>query len=308
MKKRILSIDGGGIRGVFPAAFLSQLEENISVPIGKCFDLIVGTSTGGIIAIALALGMKASEILKFYEEQGPKIFAQTTSGKLGCVANLLCFYKRTLSAKGKYDSSRLQAELKAVFGKQKLGHAHTRLVIPAWSSRRQEVFIYKTAHHKRFAKDYKASVVDVAMGTAAAPIYFAPHTTAAGVELIDGGIWANNPVLIAAIEAISVLGWQANDIKIMSLGCLQSQTSFKGYESILDAQSENALGAAKLLTNDAVHRISPMVEELYAIDDIKSIKKLKEIAFIEARKHSNSFTQEFHLDQPAEKFIPEHTL
>ena len=73
---RILSLDGGGIRGVFPAAFMARLEEHLEHPIGRYFDLIAGTSTGGIIAIGLGLGLSAGEILKLYVEQGPAIFGQ----------------------------------------------------------------------------------------------------------------------------------------------------------------------------------------------------------------------------------------
>ena len=73
--KRILTIDGGGIRGTFPAAFLANLEQDLEHPIGRYFDLISGTSTGGIIAIGLALGMTATAILELYENKGPAIFA-----------------------------------------------------------------------------------------------------------------------------------------------------------------------------------------------------------------------------------------
>ncbi|MEZ0115142.1 patatin-like phospholipase/acyl hydrolase [Catenulispora sp. EB89] len=73
--RKILSIDGGGIKGVFPAAFLAGVEESVEAPIGDYFDLIVGTSTGGIIAIGLGLGLSAQEILAFYETHGPKIFS-----------------------------------------------------------------------------------------------------------------------------------------------------------------------------------------------------------------------------------------
>jgi patatin-like phospholipase/acyl hydrolase len=73
---RILSLDGGGIRGVFPAALLARLEEHLHHPIGNYFDLIAGTSTGGIIAIGLGLGIPARDILKLYVEEGPTIFDQ----------------------------------------------------------------------------------------------------------------------------------------------------------------------------------------------------------------------------------------
>src|SRR5580692_8285118 len=73
---RILSLDGGGIRGVFPAAFLAKLEEHLQHPVGSYFDLIAGTSTGGIIAIGLGLGLTANEILRLYEDRGAAIFDQ----------------------------------------------------------------------------------------------------------------------------------------------------------------------------------------------------------------------------------------
>ncbi len=75
-KRRILCIDGGGILGTFPAAFLAGLEPDVDRPIGSYFDLIAGTSTGGIIAIGLAMGLRASELLDLYEKRGPEIFGQ----------------------------------------------------------------------------------------------------------------------------------------------------------------------------------------------------------------------------------------
>lgn len=72
--KRILSLGGGGIKGAMTAAYLAHMEEASGKPIADCFDLIAGTSTGGILAIGLALGVKASDLVKFYQEQGPKIF------------------------------------------------------------------------------------------------------------------------------------------------------------------------------------------------------------------------------------------
>ena len=74
--KRILSIDGGGIKGTQPAAFLAQLEEDLDQPIGRYFDLIAGTSTGGILAIGLAMGISAKSLLTLYETRGPTIFGQ----------------------------------------------------------------------------------------------------------------------------------------------------------------------------------------------------------------------------------------
>ena len=93
--RRILSIDGGGIRGVEPSAFLAALEKDLDEPIGSYFDLIAGTSTGGILAIGLAMGLRASELLDLYETRGPIIFRE--GPKLGTVRKWLREQARTLT-------------------------------------------------------------------------------------------------------------------------------------------------------------------------------------------------------------------
>jgi patatin-like phospholipase/acyl hydrolase len=199
---KILSIDGGGIRGVFPAAFLAKLEDHLDAPLASYFDLIAGTSTGGIIAIALGLGLTAKEILKLYEEQGPTIFDQ----QHGAVANFLL--QRWRGARhlfaSKYSSKPLHDALVGVLGDRRLGESRTRLVLPAWHPMLERVYIYKTAHHPRLETDYKVSAVDAAMATAAAPTFLDPHTTEDAIELVDGGVWANNPIGVASIEAIGM--------------------------------------------------------------------------------------------------------
>ena len=105
MLRRILSIDGGGIKGVAPASFLAALEDSLGVPVSQYFDLIVGTSTGGIIALGLGLGLTARQILEFYEVHGPAIFRGDR--RLLALRWLL---------RAKYDSSPLQSALHDVFG------------------------------------------------------------------------------------------------------------------------------------------------------------------------------------------------
>jgi patatin-like phospholipase/acyl hydrolase len=127
---RILSLDGGGIRGAFPAALLARLEEHLEHPIGRYFDLIAGTSTGGIIAIGLGLGLSATEILKLYVEQGPAIFDQ----EHGAVENWVRQQVRDMAHWfiTKHSSQPLRRALEGVFGRRRLGESRTRLVIPAW--------------------------------------------------------------------------------------------------------------------------------------------------------------------------------
>ena len=317
--KRILTIDGGGIRGVFPAAFLAKLEQDIEYPIARYFDLISGTSTGGIIAIALALGVSANDILRLYEDKGPTIFAQTRSGIAGWLVSKYHWGRWSLWGP-KYSAEPLRAALTEVFGKQLLGEAQTRLMIPAWHPSTQDVYIFKTAHHSRLRTDYKELAVDAAMATAAAPTYFAQHITANDVGLVDGGLWANNPVGIAAVEAIAVLNWSPDDLKILSVGCLEDVKAVRrSYGALklapklanffMSGQSHGSLGIAHVLTGDphrgkSIYRISqPAPSGLYTLDNTRCIGELKDRAFVEARQQSPILQPEF-FSEPTEKFVP----
>lgn len=172
---RILSLDGGGIRGVFPAAFLARLEEHLEHSIGHYFDLIAGTSTGGIIAIGLGLGLAASDILKLYVDQGPTIFDQGHGAVENWVRQALRGMAHLFVTK--HASAPLHRALEDVFGRRRLGKSRTRLVIPAWHPVLERVYIYKTAHHPRLETDYKQPAIDAAMATAAAPTFLKPHMT-----------------------------------------------------------------------------------------------------------------------------------
>lgn len=320
--KRILSIDGGGIKGTFPAAFLAAIEEDLDRPIGEYFDLISGTSTGGIIALGLGLGLKASEILKLYEERGPEIFGQDMGHFQNFLANRIRFIRWLY--RSKYSSEKLRSILAepTLFGEKKLGEAKHRLFIPAWDSTKKSVCLYKTPHHKRLRTDYKSKFVDVALATSAAPTFFPEHISEQGVGLIDGGIWANNPIAIAVTEGISILGWQADKIDILSLGCLDelySLPKLRGAGPIalklaslfMDGQSSGAMGIAKLLTGhehkrEAIFRISHTVtKDEYRMDDASIIKiqQLKALGVSYAREKFPKLQSVF-FSTPAEPFDP----
>jgi patatin-like phospholipase/acyl hydrolase len=136
--RRILVMDGGGIKGVVPASFLARVEESLPEKVAAYFDLIVGTSTGGIIALALGLGLSASETLAFHEQHGPKIF---------CGNPRFRAWRRWFRAK--YDPQPLRSALEAVFGRRTLGESTKRLVIPSFNIDTGEVHVWKTSHHAR---------------------------------------------------------------------------------------------------------------------------------------------------------------
>ena len=305
--RRILAIDGGGIMGVFPASFLATIEDSIGNNVANYFDLIVGTSTGGIIALGLGLGLPAKEILAFYEESGPLIFSGNRRLRL----------LRWLSTT-KYDSVPLKEALKDRFGEKKLGDSRKRLVIPSFNLENGEVYIYKTAHHPRLERDYKVKVVDVALATASAPTYFPTHRSATGIPLIDGGVWANNPVGMAVVEAISVLEWPRDSLKILSLGCTTEPLNIdrgrriphglsywmpKLLDVFMHAQSHGSLGTAKLLAgHENIIRIDPgMPQGRFSLDGTDEINSLKGLGDSEARQALPELRENF-LNKPAEPF------
>ena len=311
--KRILSIDGGGIKGVFPASFLTTIEDSIGDKISNYFDLIVGTSTGGIIALGLGLGFSAKEILAFYEKSGPDIFA----------GNWFLRFLRSFGS-SKYGQKPLREALTSIFGERKLGESTRRLVIPSLNLETGEVHIYKTSHHPRFERDYKEKAVDIALATAAAPTYFPTHHSAAGTPLIDGGVWANNPAGLAAVEAIGVLDWPRESIKILSIGCTNEPLNIGlgrkyalgwGYwgpkivSVFMGAQSSSSLGTAQLLAgHENVFRINLLVPKgRFGLDVTKEISSLRGLGDTEARKAIFSLRPIF-FNAQAEEFIPYRKL
>ena len=321
-KKRILSIDGGGILGTFPAAFLASIEDSIDQPIGDYFDLIVGTSTGGIIALGLGMGLSASEVLQIYENDGAEIFGHTSNGMANFVLNRVRFlrwlYRR------KYSSNNLRNILQANFGRKRLGESKYRLVIPAWNPNSRSVYIYKTAHHKRLTTDYKSPVIDAALATSAAPTYFQQHLTKEGVGLVDGGIWANNPIAVAVIEAIGLLGWSASDLYVLSLGCLNQAYSLpkagglgtlasKLASLFMSGQSHGAMGMAKLLTGhqyerEAIFRVDHTIPTgKYSMDSVNAISDLRGLGYTYAREEIPRLKPIF-FDIPAAPFQPVYKL
>ena len=326
--RRILSIDGGGIKGTMPAAFLAGLEEDLGEPIGRYFDLIAGTSTGGIIALGLGLGRTAKELLELYEHRGPVIFSQDDADDKppGKVRR----FWRNLTANGrhavgpKHDSAILAQELKAVLNDDLIGQSQTRLVIPAWDADLRSPYIFKTAHHARLQTDYRKMALDAALATAAAPTYFKRHRTVDDIGLTDGGTWANNPTAIAVVEAITLLRWHPSDLRILSLGCLDevymlpenpgiASLGLKVLNLYADGRSHGALGMAKLLTGhsydgDRIYRYSPSVPSgFFTMDDTTKIGRLKGIGMSEARKAKPHLTPIFFIE-PADAFVPVHQL
>jgi hypothetical protein len=329
--RRILAIDGGGLKGALPAALLAEIEDRTGERIVDHFDLIAGTSTGGIIALGLALGLPAREILQFYRERGPAIFGQ----EAGIATGLRKWLGRRASSLGtsarwlrrsKYSNGGLARALDDVFGDRQLGQAETRLVIPAFDSLTSGPYVFKTAHHPRFKSDYTARVVDVALATAAAPTFLPAHSFAGATHLVDGGVWANNPTGSAALEAATVLRWDMDNVRLLSLGCSQVYLGPKPDAGVIDAlrgkwilnlmmegQACFSMAAAKLLlghphTNPHLIRIDPQVPAGFAaLDDAEKIDQLAGLGAAAARKNLPELERCF-LVGTRQPFVPDHQL
>jgi patatin-like phospholipase/acyl hydrolase len=260
---RILCLDGGGIKGVFTAAALARIEDQTKSRIVDHFDLICGTSTGGIIAVGLAMGLSAQTLLDFYRERGPHIFP--TMGLVGRTFGIL----RQLFVGPKLSHAILRRELHSVLGDSRFGEARCRLAIPSYDAVRSRIYVFKTPHHPRFVNDRDTFAVDVALATSAAPTYFAAASTQQGGRFVDGGVWANSPVMVALVEAVSFLNVPLADIDLLTIGTTTEPFSIAKNEAasalkwniglvdlMFEAQSEAAQAQVGLLLDGRVHRIN----------------------------------------------------
>lgn len=212
---QILALDGGGAKALFTAHVLARLEQDLGVSIKDSFDLIAGTSAGGIVALGLGAGLTPREIVGHYEELVQAVFPAVRRR----------LWRRPLQLTAPiYDGDALRAALTKVLGEGLLGDSAKRLVIPAWDVQRGSVHIFKTPHHTRLARDWRIPMVDIAMATSAAPLYF-PAARVDGHRLIDGGVWANNPSVVAIAEAVSMLDVPLTSIRVLNVGTIDQLTN-----------------------------------------------------------------------------------
>jgi hypothetical protein len=216
---KILSIDGGGIRGIIPAMVLARIEELTGKPISELFDLIAGTSTGGILALGLTrpgAGGKpcftAAGMMALYEQEGWRIFRRSTLRKIVTLGNL---------AEEKHKADGIESVLEQYFGESRLKDALVDVIIPSYETERRFPFFFKS-RNARSRADYDFPMKAVARATSAAPTYFQPLKLDAGAprdyySLIDGGVYANNPAMCGYVEARTTFPLRG-DICVVSLG------------------------------------------------------------------------------------------
>lgn len=201
---RVLAIDGGGIRGVYACHVLERIQEEFKLEFHQDFDLIAGTSTGSIIAAALAFDIPLAKVSQLYKEQGPLIFSPRRWSLGGALFP-------------RYASDPLRDALQDVFQGAALSDAKTRLIIPATDIGNGGVHVFKSDYDTSFVRDRNVRVVDAVLASCSAPSYFAPARVGP-YQLSDGGLWANNPSLVAITEALSRLAAERSQIRLLSIG------------------------------------------------------------------------------------------
>jgi hypothetical protein len=291
---QVLALDGGGVRGIFTAALLAGLERDIGHPIVDHFDLVVGTSTGGIVALGLGARLTPPQILDFYLSENRRIFA-----------NPLGLRRARQLVVAKYRPKRLQTALQRTFGDTLLGDSMIPLVIPSFNLGENDVYLFKTPHHEKLKRDHSLPMWAVAMATTAAPTYF-PAFRLPGdrVRLIDGGVWANNPAMVGVTEAVSIFGRRLEDIRVLSLGTTSTlklgrsglnnggllRWGVNAADVVLDGQSVGAFAQVQHLVGvEQAHRLDPPApEELGKLDACDAQELIAKAAH-----HSRRFTPEF---------------
>ena len=214
---RILSIDGGGIRGLIPAQILKSLGLR-----GEQFHMISGTSTGGIIACGMASGLTADTLVDFYTKRGPAIFSNSLGALAGAFGDM-------------YAAAPLEAALKEAFGTKTLSQVdRADLLITTYEIEKRVPWLFKSWRARGIdetnPKGADFRLVDVARATSAAPTYFTPTKIRARdgstIACIDGGVYANNPAMCAYVAARRLYP-EAEEFVICSIGTGQMVKPFK---------------------------------------------------------------------------------
>ncbi len=208
--RRVLAICGGGYAGLFAAEFLARLETRLGgAPLGEAFDLISGTSIGGLLALGLAKGLRAAEFPGLLTELGPVLFGRPGPGLFG----------------SKHDPKPLVDKVAQIFGDAPLSSLPRRVLVPAVNLTGGETLLFANGPNDSTAG---RPIREAALATSAAPWFLPPHLADRRLYA-DGGLVANSPEAAAAIEAIHRRGWARDRVKMLVVGSTQVSARLPGH-------------------------------------------------------------------------------
>lgn len=291
---RILCIDGGGVRGIYAAMILMGIENELGICIQDHFDLIAGTSTGSIIAGALASNISMDRVVNLFEQEVPTIFK-----KRFCLCSLI---------RSKYDSKALKNVLDKTFGDTRLGNINVPLMIFSSNMTIGMVHVFKSSYLAKFepyVRDGQVKLSYAVLASCSAPTYFDPVNLYRGenVEphlLCDGGLWANNPSIFALTEAVSKFGKKLSQVRVLSIGTGFDKvvyprrpgicslggdrlgwgvlTGWGGADlvrNMLSLQSQSSANQAELILRGSYMRVDTGIPLGYALDKVEIIGDMR---------------------------------
>ena len=278
----ILALDGGGVRGIYPAHILARLEETAGKPVAACFDLIAGTSTGAIVAGAAAAGVELKDVVNLFESEAANIFPRRRFMNSG-------FWR------SKYSRGPLERVVREVAPNVTLREISTPLLITSSDVSTGGVHVFKSGYLETLGEPYirdgGVNLADAILASCAAPSYFDPMEVDE-YRLADGGLWANNPSIIALVEAVSKFRCQIEQVHVLSIGTGHSTEFYarkrrwglltgwgrqKLVSYVFGLQSQASANMSKLLLGHRHFRLDPKIED-WKLDDVGSMETLKAIA------------------------------
>ncbi len=315
-KLRILSIDGGGIRGIIPARILQAIEEETGKHIFELFDVVIGNSTGGLVALALvspneqgSARYQASDLVTFYKQETHHIFH----------ASLLHQLKSGWGLWGpKYNRKNLDRILRVLLKDSKLSQTLKPVLVISYSLDQALPHLW-TTHKAQQGIHHDYYLCDVAGATSAAPTYFAPKILKAKdgslLHEADGGLWANNPELTAVLAAKSMGNVPKEDVLLVSIGTGHvnpgkkvlshevsklKQAGILGWllraqpnliEMMMSADSEWSETLISTLYPHSYRLQVPIPQELSNMDNSTHVPKLQQLAEDYLKRNSSSFKE-----------------
>jgi patatin-like phospholipase/acyl hydrolase len=277
---RILALDGGGLRGIFTTAVLVEAEDAFGPAFLESFDLLVGTSTGGIIALGLASGRTCREMLEFYRRAGPEIFRRPRR------------IRRFI--RPKYDRRTLDRILQDHFGETlRMNDLRKPVCITAYEMVSGTTRVWKDDHSPGLRWGGDQLVWKVAASTSAAPTYFGPVQLGDVDSHVDGGVWGTNPAMVGIAEAIRYAGRDLAQVRLLSIGTTSTplrvgsheeaermglrQWMSKGLNLIQDSSAMATTNLARFLLGEGRYlRIDSESARRVAMDDAEQCRPLQE--------------------------------
>ncbi len=325
---QILSLIGGGIRGAFVTSYLKELEEKLGRPIADSFDLIAGTSTGGIIAAGLAFGHSAAKMHDFYVRYGASIFTERPPYKAKGLYGLVfpavnwIFKKRTGSSldpafRARFCPVALEKSFAEGFGDHTLGDIEcTRLIMPAVNLTKGQPHVFRSTHLPKAIHDKDIKIAEAIIATTAAPTYF-PHRQIGENAYVDGGVWAADPSMLAVAEAIRIQQFSkqldpdapivTNDLHLLSVGTGRAEFSLsppgpdagliywasRVAEVMGASQSQGVHLPLKFFLGDRYRHVNFKMTEKWGLDDVQFIPDLFKVGEERAAETFDTINEEF---------------